>query len=99
MSDMYRAARCPHIHANMLATASGFSDGYQHVVEEVLNSDSQQGGTVNPLVKADMVYVEYPNSGAVFSTGSIGWCGSLSHNNYLNNVSQITRNVLDRFAS
>jgi N,N-dimethylformamidase len=35
----------------------------------------------------------------VFSTGSIAWCGSLSHNGYDNNVSRITENVLRRFAS
>lgn len=46
-----------------------------------------------------MVYIEHPNDGAVFSPGSASWCGSLSYNNYENNVSQITRNVLDRFAS
>ena len=35
----------------------------------------------------------------MFSTSSIAWCGSLSHNDYDNNVSRIMRNVLDRFAS
>lgn len=86
-------------HALVLATATGFPDGFQHVVEEVLSSNSQQGGTVNPLVKADLVFFETPNGGAVFSTGSIGWCGALSHDDYENNVSRITGNVLKRFAS
>ena len=86
------------LHALVVATTSGFSDSYQHVVEEVLSSDSQQGATVNPLVRGDMVYFEYPNGGAVFSTGSISWCGSLSHDNYDNNVSRITDNVLRRFS-
>ena len=36
-------------HALLLATARGFSDSYQHVVEEVASSDSRQGGTVSPL--------------------------------------------------
>ena len=62
-------------------------------------SDSQQGGSVNPKVRSDMVYFEYPNGGAIFSTGSIAWCGALSQNNYDNNVSRITGNVLRRFAS
>jgi N,N-dimethylformamidase len=84
-------------HALVLASSFGHSDAYQHVVEEVLVSDSRQGGTVNPLVHADMVYFECPNGGAVFSTGSIAWCGALSHNNYNNNVSRITENVLRRF--
>ena len=82
-----------------MATATGFSDVYQHVVEEVLLSDSRQGGTVNPMVKGDMVYFEGPKGGGVFSVGSITWCGSLSHNDYDNNVSRITDNVLRRFSS
>ena len=35
--------------------------------------------------------------GGVFSTSSIAWPGALAHNNYQNNVSRITKNVLDRF--
>ena len=46
-----------------------------------------------------MVFLEYPNGGAVFSSSAIAWCGSLSYNNYTNNVSRITENVLRRFAS
>lgn len=84
-------------HALVLASSSGHSDSYQHVIEEVLMSDSQQGGTVNRKVRADMVYFEYPKGGAVFSASSIAWCGALSHNQYDNNVSQITDNVLRRF--
>jgi N,N-dimethylformamidase len=68
-------------------------------VEELNTSDSRQGGTVNALVHADMVFFEYPNGGAVFSTGAIAYAGSLSYNNYTNNVSRITENVLRRFAS
>ena len=86
-------------HTLILATSFGHSDAYQHVVEEVNNmNDSLQGGTVNELVKADMAYLEYPNGGAVFSTSSIAWSGSLSFNDYDNNVSRITENVLRRFA-
>ena len=48
-------------------------------------------------MRADIVFFETPNGGAVFSTGSIAWCGSLSHNGYDNNVSRITGNVLRRF--
>jgi N,N-dimethylformamidase len=86
-------------HALVLASSFGHTDSYQHVVEEVLTSNSRQGGTVNPLVRADMVYFTYPNGGAVFSTGSIAWCGSLSFNNYDNNVARVTENVLQRFLS
>ena len=86
-------------HTLILAQSYGHSDAYQHVVEEVNTSDSRQGGTVNKLVHADLAYLEYPNGGAVFSTGSIAWCASLSYNNYTNNVSRITENVVRRFAS
>lgn len=86
-------------HALVVASSSGHSDAYQHVVEEVLLSDSKQGGTVNPKVRADMVYFEYPKGGAVFSASSIAWCGALSHNQYDNNVSRITDNVLRRFTA
>jgi N,N-dimethylformamidase len=49
--------------------------------------------------RADMVFFETPSGGAVFSTGSIGWCAALSHENYDNNVSRVTENVLRRFLS
>ena len=86
-------------HTLVLATATGFPEDFQHCVEEVLSSNSRQSARVNPLVKADIVYFETPQGGAVFSTGSIAWCGALSHNEYENNVSRITENVLKRFAS
>ena len=35
--------------------------------------------------------------GAVFSTGSITFCGSLPSNGYDNNISRLLANVLDRF--
>jgi N,N-dimethylformamidase len=86
-------------HALVLATATGFSEGYHHVVEEMLFTDSRQSGPANPLVRADMVYFEGPRGGAVFSVGSVNWCGCLSYNGYHNNVSRITDNVLRRFVS
>ncbi len=86
-------------HTLILATSYGHSDAYQHVVEEIMMSDSLQGGTVNESVKADMTLLEYPEGGAVWSSSSIAWCGSLYYNDYDNNVSRITENVLRRFAS
>lgn len=61
--------------------------------------DSYQGAPGQPLVHADLTFVHYPNGGAVFSTGSIAWCGALAHNGYDNDVSQITDNVLRAFAT
>ena len=45
-------------------------------------------------VRADLSYYETSGGGAVFATGSMCWCPSLSHNGYDNNVSRITENVL-----
>lgn len=84
--------------AVLLATADQFSDSYQHVVEEVASSDSRQGGSVSPYVRADMVYSKGTAGSEVFSTGSIAWCGSLSSSGYDNDVSRITENVLRRFS-
>jgi N,N-dimethylformamidase len=85
--------------ALVLASASDFSDSYQHVVEEVLDgTNAEEGGSHRPEVRADLVYCPYPNGGAVFSTGSITWAGSLSHAGYDNNISRITENVIRAFA-
>jgi N,N-dimethylformamidase beta subunit-like, C-terminal len=84
-------------HALVLGVARGFSDVYQATSEDILTSDSQQGGTVSPLVRADMVFYETPAGGAVFSTGSIAWCGALLDEDGANDVSRITENVLRRF--
>ncbi len=85
--------------AMLLAASEGHSDNYPHVVEEIMFMYPGVGGTQDPAVRADMVYFTTPGGGAVFSTGSISWCGSLSHNGYENNVSRITANVLERFMS
>ncbi len=56
-----------------------------------------QGGTESPKVRADMVFFETPNGGAVFSVGSINWVCSLAWNHFDNNVARVTENVLRRF--
>jgi N,N-dimethylformamidase len=89
--------------ALILATAAGLPTcaglpcpKYVHVIEEVWSNNS---GPYEPLQKADMVFIEYPNGGAVFSVGSISWDGSLSYNDYNNTVSRVTDNVLRRFSA
>jgi N,N-dimethylformamidase beta subunit-like protein len=84
-------------HALVLAQATGFTDMYQAALDDSLIHDSKQGGSQSELVRADMVYYETVAGGAVFSPGSISWCGSLSYAGYENNVSRITENVLRRF--
>lgn len=51
-----------------------------------------------PMPRADMVFFETPNDGAVFSVGSMAWVGALSHSGYNNDIARITQNVLRRFA-
>ena len=80
----------------ILARSENHSECMLYVIEEM------EGNIPIPLhyqskVYADMVFFDTPNNGAVFSVGSMAWCGSLSHNNHDNNVSTITENVIRRF--
>ena len=88
-------------HSLLLATSAGLhSPAYLPTVEEIMDMDALKiDDAVSRCVRADMVFFETGGGGAVFSTGSVAWVGSLSHNDYDNNVSTITRNVVERFAS
>jgi N,N-dimethylformamidase len=98
--DRYDTRLGSPFHAMVLATATGFSDTYQHAIEEVLDgTNPAEGGTVSPLVRADLVYCAFAGGGAVLSTGSITWAGSLAHDGYRNNVARVTENVLRAFAT
>ena len=86
-------------HALLLASSRGHDPGILPVLEDYnqINAAALIQGE-RTTVRADMVYFETPNDGAVFSVGSICWCGSLS-NHHDNNVSRITENVLRKFMS
>ena len=88
----------PH-NGYLLARSEGHTDLMLQVNEEIHFAcrGYYGGGHENPQVRADMIYYKTPNDGAVFGPGSLVWCGSLSHNNYDNNVSRIMRNVIDGF--
>ena len=79
------------------------SEGHSRLMLEVRENSGMtlpyMGGDMDPNVRADMVYFKSASDGAVFSTSSISWCGSLSHNDYKNNVSLIMENVVSRFVS
>lgn len=49
------------------------------------------------LIHADMTFFETAGGGAVFSTGSITFCGSLVTNDFDNDCSRILDNVVRRF--
>jgi N,N-dimethylformamidase len=93
---MNRRLGTPH-HALRLATSEGHTPLTMVTKEEVLVMPAAAGGDQNDKVRADMVFFETSAGGAVFSTGSIAWAGSLSWNGYDNNVARITGNVLKRF--
>lgn len=95
--DVVDSARGTPRHALRLARSEGHSNVYVLTPEELISTYPGIDGIENPRVRADMVFFETPNGGAVFSTGSIAWAGSLAHNKYDNNVARITGNVLRRF--
>ncbi|MBO3460022.1 LamG domain-containing protein [Aetokthonos hydrillicola Thurmond2011] len=95
--DIYDVDLGTPSHALVLASSEGHTDTYLEVVEELFCNIPGLGGSQNPKVRADLVYYTLPKGGSVFSVSSIAWSGSLSYNNYDNNVSRITNNVLKRF--
>jgi N,N-dimethylformamidase len=84
-------------HALVVATADDFGADFHWVVEDYHHAHSAVNGETCPHVRCDMVFYETQNGGAVFSTGSIAFAGSLSHNDYTNNVSRLLENVVNRF--
>ena len=83
-------------HAVVLASATEFGPDMVRTKEEF-------DGTViyptpDPYVRADIVFYETPNGGAVFSVGSISWFGALARNGFDNDVATMTANVVRRFA-
>jgi N,N-dimethylformamidase len=89
----------PH-HALVIATATAVPPDRWTLIptdEEDEKTVASEVQTVARGVRADMVFFETQAGGAVFSPGSIAWCGALPYNDYDNNVARITRNVLRRF--
>jgi len=86
-------------HTLLLASSHGHSVNAVVVPEEQYFPHAGMNGIEHPLVRADITYFTTPLGGAVFSTSSMTWSGSLSWNGYDNNVSRITGNVLRRFAA
>ena len=84
-------------HALVLASSERHTDLYLMVPEDLDDPAPGIGGTEAEVIRAHMVFFETPRGGGVFSTGSIAWAGSLSHNGYDNNGARITTNVLRRF--
>ncbi len=83
--------------ALVVASSEDHSNAFQLVNEEMNVSFAGADGQFSPAVRADMVFYEHPGGGAVFSTGSIAYVGSLAHASYDNAISRLTLNVLRRF--
>ncbi|MEM1190083.1 MAG: N,N-dimethylformamidase beta subunit family domain-containing protein [Pseudomonadota bacterium] len=82
----------------VIARSEDHGPGMVYVIEEM--------ASLQPLwevyrdrVYADVAFFETPQGGAVFSVGTMTWCGCLSHNDYQNGVSTITENVIRRFTA
>ena len=74
-------------------------DGFGVTPEDVLTPrENLMSNAPDPLIRSDMVYFETVRGGAVFSVGSITFCGSLPWNNFDNQVSRMVRNVVLRFS-
>ena len=65
--------------------------------EQLTHIQTWAGDPAKALIRADMTFFETPAGGAVFSTGSITYCGSLLTNGGDNDVSRLTENVFRRF--
>lgn len=97
--DAYDAKLGSPPQALLLASSEGHTDVMLETKGNVAGSlRLGMGGSENPNVRADLIYFRTPGGGEVFAVGSIAWCASLSHNNYVNNISRVTDNVLRRFA-
>ena len=84
--------------AVVVASSENHNDTFVLVPEEQLTHITNWAGVPNEeLIRADMTYFETPSGGAVFSTGSITFCGSLPFNDFDNNISTLLSNVFNRF--
>lgn len=94
--DRHDFAKGSPPHSLVVASSFGHSNMYGVTSGSILDTLPNPESALENL-RADMVFFETGHGGAVFSVGSIAWCGSLSHDDYHNSVSTVMRNVLERF--
>ena len=84
--------------AVILARSENPLPSFLTVPEELLsNTISINGEKVEDLARGEIVYFDTTSGGAVFSVGSITFCGSLWRNGFEGPVSQLLENVVRRF--
>ncbi len=87
-------------HAVILARSEDPPRSFVTVPEELLSHIATVSGeSPAALMRAEMVYFTTPSGGAVFSVGSITFCGSLWRNGFEGPVSRLLENVVRRFAA
>jgi N,N-dimethylformamidase len=84
-------------HALVVASSGDHSDTILLVNEEIGHMHPRIHGSLNEDIRADMMFFETLNGGAVFSTGSIAYVSALPCNNFDNNIATLTANVIRRF--
>ena len=84
----------------VLARSEKHSESFVAVPEELLSHiNTVTGENPEDLIRAEIVYTELRGGGAIFSVGSICFCGSLNYNGGKNGISQMLENVIRRFAN
>jgi N,N-dimethylformamidase len=83
----------------ILARSESPLPSFLTVPEELLSPTiTINGEKVEDLSRAEIVYFDTPSGGAVFSVGSITFCGSLWHDNaFQGPISRLLENVVRRF--
>ena len=93
--DRYNARNGVPRHALVLTESEALKPKIEDVKLEPLPlSIAYHPSDKEMWVKANMVFFETPNGGAVLATGSIAWMGSVVANNFNNDVATITKNVV-----
>jgi N,N-dimethylformamidase len=84
--------------AVILARSENPPASFITVFEEMLSDISTvTGEKPADLMRGEIVYFTTPSGGAVFSVGSITFCGSLWHNGFTGSVSRLLENVVRHF--
>ncbi|PSH65291.1 N,N-dimethylformamidase beta subunit family domain-containing protein [Phyllobacterium sophorae] len=84
--------------ATVVAFSEGHGPSFHTTFEELLlpgvfdGTPREYGG-----ISSNIVYGRPKTGGGLFAVGSITFCGSLSHNDYNNNVSRLLENCLKKF--
>ncbi|WP_413733890.1 N,N-dimethylformamidase beta subunit family domain-containing protein [Sodalis sp. RH21] len=86
-------------HTIILASSEQHSEWYVPVPEDVTTVSNTLNARYNRDVRSDMVLVEHPGGGAVFSVGSIIFTGAVPVNQGDNNVARLLSNVINNFTA